>query len=159
MKQLAVAVTAITQQEISTLEKEGKLSISVEGQPVELLVDDVEIISEDIPGWQVASNGSLTVALDITLTPELIQEGLAREVINRIQNLRKDKGFDVTDKIIVKLQSHEGLREAVKRNIDYICSETLAQTFDVVDQVNSPEAVFIEITDQISTNIEINRVD
>ena len=159
MKQLAAAVTSTTQQQITTLEKEGMLTIQVEGQPVDLLVDDVEILSEDIPGWQVASMGSLTVALDITLTPELLQEGLAREVINRIQNLRKDKGFEVTDKIIVKLQSHTDLDEAVHRYISYICSETLAQSFEVVAEIEETQKVSIEITDQISTFIEINRID
>jgi isoleucyl-tRNA synthetase len=159
MKQLAVAVTSITQQEISTLEKEGKLVILVEGQPVELLADDVEILSEDIPGWQVVSMGSLTVALDITLTPELLQEGIAREVINRIQNLRKDKGFEVTDKIIVKFQSHGDIAEAVHRNIAYICSETLAQSFEVVAAMEEAEKVTIEITDKISTFILIQKVD
>ena len=159
MKQLATAVTAISQQEISTLEKEGKITIQVEGQPVELLVDDVEILSEDIPGWQIASMGALTVALDITLTPELLQEGIAREVINRIQNLRKDNGFDVTDKIIVKFQSQADIDEAVNRNITYICSETLAQSFEVVDMVEDAGKVLIEITDKISTFIEIKKVD
>jgi isoleucyl-tRNA synthetase len=159
MKQLAVAVTSITQQEISILEKEGRLIIEVEGHPVELLVDDVEILSEDIQGWQVASMGNLTVALDITLTPELLQEGIAREIINRIQNLRKDKGFEVTDKINVKIQSHADLDEAVNRNISYICSETLAQSFEVVAAIEEAEKVSVEITDNISTFIEINRVD
>ncbi|MCX6304205.1 MAG: isoleucine--tRNA ligase [Bacteroidetes bacterium] len=159
MKQLATAVASITQEEINTLEKEGRLTISVEGEPVELLVDDVEILSEDIPGWQIASMGSLTVALDITLTPELLQEGLAREVINRIQNLRKDKGFEVTDKIIVKFQSQADIDEAVHCNIAYICSETLAQSFEVVDTIEESERVAIEITDKISTFIEIKKVD
>ena len=159
MKQLAVAVTEITQQEISTLEKDGKLAIQVEGQPVELLLDDVEILSEDIPGWQIASMGTLTVALDITITPELFQEGIAREVINRIQNLRKDKGYEVTDKIMVKFQSHTEVDEAVHRNISYICSETLAQSFDVVTEIDESAKTLIEITDKISTFIEIKRVD
>ena len=159
MKQLAVAVTEITQQEISTLEKDGKLVIQVEGQPVELLLDDVEILSEDIPGWQIASMGTLTVALDITITPELFQEGIAREVINRIQNLRKDKGYEVTDKIMVKFQSHTEVDEAVHRNISYICSETLAQSFDVVTEIDESAKTLIEITDKISTFIEIKRVD
>jgi isoleucyl-tRNA synthetase len=159
MKQLATAVTAITQQEITTLEKEGRLMLHVEGQQVDLLLDDVEILSEDIPGWQVASMGSLSVALDITLTHELLQEGIAREVINRIQNLRKDKGFEVTDKIIVKFQSHPGADEAVNRNISYICSETLAQTFEIVVDMDDPEKVPAEITDSISTFIAIKRVD
>jgi len=159
MKQLAAAVSDITQQEINTLEKEGKLILHVENQPVELFTEDVEILSEDIPGWQVASMGSLTVALDVTVTPELLQEGLAREVINRIQNLRKDVGFEVTDKIRVKFQSHPDIDEAVNRNIAYICSETLAQDFEVVPMIGEPEKVSIEITDKISTFILINKVD
>lgn len=159
MKQLAAAFTSISQQQINTLEKEGKLLIQVEDQQVELRAEDVEILSEDIPGWQVASMGSLTVALDITLTPELVKEGLAREVINRIQNLRKDKGFDVTDKITVKFQSQPDIDEAVHHNIAYICSETLAQSFDVVDTVDKTEGSQVEITDKISTFIEIKRVD
>jgi isoleucyl-tRNA synthetase len=103
--------------------------------------------------------GSLTVALDITLTPELLQEGIAREVINRIQNLRKDKGFEVTDKITVKLQSQADIDEAVQHNIPYICSETLAQSFEVVAEIGETDKVSIEITDKISTFIEITRVD
>ncbi|MDP1623001.1 MAG: isoleucine--tRNA ligase [Bacteroidales bacterium] len=159
MKQLAAEVTSITQQQISTLESEGRLTIQVDNQPVELMLDDVEILSEDIPGWQVVSMGSLTVALDITLTPELVQEGLAREVINRIQNLRKDQGFGVTDKITVKLQSHTEIDEALHRNITYICSEILAQSFEIVTEINNNVRTPIEITDRISTFIEINKVD
>ena len=159
MKQLAIAVNAISHEEISILEKEGKLALLVEGQPVELLIDDVEILSEDIPGWQIASMGALTVALDITITPELWKEGIAREVINRIQNLRKDKGFEVTDKIIVKFQSLPAIDEAVNSNISYICSETLAQSFDIVAAIDESVGVSIELTDTISTFIEIKRVD
>ncbi len=159
MKQLAVAVNAITQQEIAQLEKEGKFTLDIDGQSVELLPGDVEILSEDIPGWQVASMGNLTVALDVTLTPELWQEGIAREVINRIQNLRKDKGYEVTDKIIIKFQPHPDIDEAVNHNINYICSETLAQTFDFVDLSGVTDKVLIELTDTISTYIEITRVD
>ncbi|MEI7527250.1 MAG: DUF5915 domain-containing protein, partial [Mariniphaga sp.] len=100
-----------------------------------------------------------TVALDITLTPELWQEGIAREVINRIQNLRKDKGFAVTDKIIVKFQSQPDIDEAVHHNITYICSEILAQSFDVVAMIEEADKVSIDLTDTISTFIEIKRVD
>ncbi len=159
MKQLAVAVNSITQQEIIHFEKEGKLTIDVDGQPVELLIGDVELLSEDIPGWQVASMGALTVALDITLTPELWQEGIAREVINRIQNLRKDKGFEVTDKIIVKFQSQPDIDEAVHHNINYICAEILAQSFEVIAMIEETDKVSIDLTDTISTFIEIKRVD
>ena len=87
----------------------------------------MEIISEDIPGWLVANEGKITVALDITITDELRYEGIAREFINRIQNLRKDSGFDVTDKISVEIQKHDAVNEAVKKHIDYIGSQTLAK--------------------------------
>ncbi len=158
MKQLAVAVAAISREEIGILEKEGRLSIEVDGQPVELLIDDVEILSEDIPGWQVASMGALTVALDVTITPELWKEGIAREVINRIQNLRKDKGFEVTDKIIVKFQSLPAIDEAVQQNISYICAETLAQSFEIVPVIDETTKTLIELTDSVSTYLLINRI-
>lgn len=158
MKQLAEKLSTLSQPEIVILESVGKLNLEVEGQPVEVFAGDVEILSEDIPGWQIASMGTLTVALDITITPALWQEGIAREVINRIQNLRKDKGFDVTDKIVVKFQSVAEIDEAVNRNISYICSETLAQSFDVVDSIEEPEKVSVELTDTISTFILIDRV-
>ncbi len=159
MKQLAVAVAAISREEIGILEKEGNLILQVDGQPVELLIDDVEIQSEDIPGWQVASMGALTVALDITITPELWKEGIAREVINRIQNLRKDKGFDVTDKILVKFQSQPDIDEAVYQNISYICAEILAQSFEIVANVEDSTKTLIELTDSVSTYLEIKRVE
>ncbi len=158
MKQLAEKLVALTQPEISQLEKEGRFLLVVDGQPAEVMAEDVEILSEDIPGWQIASQGALTVALDITITPELWQEGIAREVINRIQNLRKDKGFDVTDKISVKFQSVAEIDEAVNRNISYICSETLAQSFDVVAAIEEPDKVSVELTDTISTSILICKV-
>jgi isoleucyl-tRNA synthetase len=159
MKQLAVAVTTISQEEITALEKDGKLSLLVDGQSVELMIDDVEILSEDIPGWQVASMGALTVALDVTLTPELLKEGIAREVINRIQNLRKDKGFDVTDKIRIKFQSHPDIDDAVNQNISYICTETLAQSFEVVSALEETSKTLIELNDAVSTYLVINRVE
>ncbi len=159
MKQLAEKLVALTQTEIATLEKEGRFTLLVEGHTAEVMADDVEILSEDIPGWQIASQGALTVALDITITPELWQEGIAREVINRIQNLRKDKGFDVTDKISVKFQTLPEIDEAVNRNISYICSETLAQSFDVVDAIDETEKDSIELTDTISTNILILKIN
>jgi len=158
MKQLAVAVAAISREEIGILEKEGRLSMLVDGQPVELMIDDVEVLSEDIPGWQVASMGALTVALDVTITPELWKEGIAREVINRIQNLRKDKGFEVTDKIIVKFQSLPAIDEAVQQNISYICAETLAQSFEIVPELDETSKTLIELTDSVSTYLLINRI-
>jgi isoleucyl-tRNA synthetase len=159
MKQIAAVLIAVSQQEIATLEKEGKLTLHIEGKDVEIFPDDVEILSEDIPGWQVASMGALTVALDITVTPELWKEGIAREVINRIQNLRKDKKFEVTDKITVKFLAHPEIDEAVNQNISYICSETLAQSFEIVPFLEEEDKTSIELTETIGTYISIRRVD
>jgi len=159
MKHLAEKLLTLGQPEILSLEKEGKLTLSLDGQHAEIMLDEVEILSEDIPGWQVASLGNLTVALDISITPELMEEGLAREMINRIQNIRKDKGFEVTDKINVKIQSQPGLDLAVNHNISYICAEILAQSFDVVDTIEDADKVNIELTDTISTSISIRKID
>jgi len=158
MKQLAGVVSSLSQQDIALLEKAGKLDLTLEGQPVGILLEDVEILSEDIPGWQVAVMGSLTVALDVTVTPDLWKEGIAREVINRIQNLRKEKDFDVTDKIIVEFQSHPEIDEAVNQNISYICAETLAQSFDIVPVIEPTAGTLVELTDTVSTYLKINRV-
>jgi isoleucyl-tRNA synthetase len=158
MKQLAAVLVSISQQEISVLEKEGRLNLNIDGQNVEIVPDDVGILSEDIPGWQVANMGSLTVALDITVTPALWQEGIAREVINRIQNLRKEKKFEVTDKISVKFVSHPDIDEAVNQNISYICSEILAQSFEVVTLLSEEEKISIELTDTIGTYVSIRKV-
>jgi isoleucyl-tRNA synthetase len=107
---------------------------------------------------QVAVLGSLTVALDTTITAELKEEGIAREIINRIQNLRKDNGFEVTDKIDVILQGHDEINLAVKNNLLYICSETLAQTFDIVSEINDLEKTPIELTDAVKTFLSIRRI-
>lgn len=158
MKQLAALLTNLSQQEINSLEREGKLILNLEGAPVEIQTDEVEILSEDIPGWQVASMGILTVALDITVTPELWREGIAREVINRIQNLRKEKQFEVTDKIIVKILSHPEIDEAVNQNISYICSETLAQSLEIVSEPEE-EGVRVELTETIETLVSLRKLD
>ncbi len=151
MKAIAATVTAFSQTQINELEANGRYDLTVEGQPVELLLSDVEIATQDIPGWVVANEGSLTVALDITLTPELVDEGVARELVNRIQNIRKD-GFDVTDRITVALQ-HGPLDDAVTRYKDYICSETLCEQLDLVDIVNDPAAQTVEIVDGQSAQL------
>ena len=159
MKEIASALTSISQDDIIRLEKDKKLGLSVKGQLLEITLDDVEIQSEDIPGWQVANMGPLTVALDISISPELWQEGIAREIINRIQNLRKEKGFDVTDKINVKFQAHPEITLAVNHNISYICTEILAQSFDIVGSIEDPDKNLIELNEQISTYISIKKID
>jgi isoleucyl-tRNA synthetase len=126
MKEISNAISGLSQQEITSFEVKGSYTISVNGQQIMLTTEDVDIISEDIPGWQVANEGKLTVALDITVTDELRYEGIAREFVNRIQNIRKENGYDVTDKITVQIEDHKFVREAVKRHASYIGSQTLA---------------------------------
>jgi len=159
MKTLAEKITSFEQEDILLLETEGELHFRLQDEEVIIYKDDVEIISEDIPGWQVANLGSLTVALDVTITPELWQEGIARELINRIQNLRKEKGFEVTDHIIVNLQSHKAIAEAIDKYISYICTEILAREFTVVDLLNADNKESIDLTDTISTWISIRKVE
>ncbi len=158
VKPMAEIMKEWDQAVINAFEKSGVHEMTVDGTPVTLTIGEVEIRTEDLPGMQTAAMGSLVVALDTTITPDLWQEGIAREVINRIQNLRKDKGFEVTDKIIVKFQAQPDIDEAVHHNITYICSETLAQSFEIVDMIEEGDKVLIDLTDAISTFIEITKV-
>lgn len=159
MKSISNEIAAFSQAQIIEIEKNGKIAIIVENQPIELEITDVEIITEDIPGWVVANQGNLTVALDVMLTTELIQEGIARELINRIQNIRKEKGFEVTDKISVQLQKNDTIIVSVQNNYTYICSETLASKFDLVDSLSSEDKVSIELTDEINTFISVRKFE
>ncbi|MEJ2112684.1 MAG: DUF5915 domain-containing protein, partial [Flavobacteriaceae bacterium] len=124
------------------------------GKIVTLGLDDFEITSQDIEGWLVANEGTLTVALDVTITDELRREGIARELVNRIQNLRKDSGFEVTDRIDVKLQKDEYMVNAINHNLDYIKTETLTEEIEIIDKVNNG----IEIAfDEINTRLFIKK--
>ena len=126
MKLVAGAIAGLGQEDIRALERNGRLDMTLEDGPVELLLDDVEVQTEDIPGWLVAGEGGVTVALDIDISPELRKEGLARELVNRIQQQRKDAGLEVTDRIALTLEGPEELQESVASNLDYIRAETLA---------------------------------
>ncbi len=126
MKDLAKALTSMPQAGIITFENTGSCTLDVAGQQAVVTLDDVEIISEDIPGWLVANEGNLTVALDITVTDELLQEGLARELVNRIQNIRKSNDYDITDKIVVTIEHNEHTDKAVDAYADYIAKQVLA---------------------------------
>jgi len=159
MKSIASMVTNFSKEEISQLEKNEEILLQIDGKKVFLSLSDVEIISEDIPGWQVSNMGNLTVALDTTITPQLWEEGIARELINRIQNLRKDKNFEVTDKITVKLLRNVEINSAILNNLSYICSETLAQSFDIVEKIETGDQVSIELTEAISTFISIRKIE
>ena len=146
MKAVTQALSNFSQHEISLFEKEGRYSIPVGNDEfVELALSEVEINSEDIPGWTVAGKGPLTVALDINVTPELIQEGDAREFVNRIQKIRKDSGFDVTDRIEVKVAANNGISQSLAKFNDYICAEILADKLELTSQID--DGTEIEVND------------
>ena len=135
MKAAAAAISAFSQHNIAAIEKDGKFELDFDGTKAELLLSDVEITAEDIPGWSVANKASLTVALDIVLTEELKQEGDAREFVNRIQNIRKDNGFDLTDRIFVNVLDGTPIKTSLIKFKNYICAEILADTLDWVPQL------------------------
>ncbi len=135
MKLVSAAISNFNQLDITRIEKEGQYTLTIEGEPVSIALSEVDIVAEDIPGWSVSSKGSLTVALDITLSDELKQEGEAREFVNRIQNIRKESGFDLTDRIFVSVQEAPLLKPSIIRYNDYICREILADSIDWVPEI------------------------
>ncbi len=153
MKALAAAIQTMSQDEINAFEKAGTYTLTVEGQEAVIERADVEIISEDIPGWLVANDGRLTVALDITVTENLRKEGLARELVNRIQNLRKSNGFDITDKITVTVLSSDVMDEAIKDFNSYIANQVLAVSVEITDVIS--DATELDFEDfRLSVRIE-----
>ena len=142
MKAVNAAVTALGQDDINRLDSEGCINLMVEGQEIAVERADVEIISEDMPGWTVANEGTLTVALDLQITPELRNEGLAREVVKRIQNYRKESGFDITDRISVTIQDVPQLREAAEAFADFIAAQVLADRIDFSAAMPETAVVF-----------------
>ena len=138
MKAIAAAIVSFSQEDIATIECEGRFNLTIGQESVEIALSDVEIITQDIPGWVVANEDDLTVALDTTITESLRLEGISRELVNRIQNIRKEQGFDVTDNIIVEIEKQETLCEAAEAFRDYICSETLTQKLIFSDKVACP---------------------
>jgi isoleucyl-tRNA synthetase len=157
MKEVSTTIGSFSQADIAKLEAEKKFDVNIKGQSVILTEEDVEILSEDIPGWQVTNEGKLTVALDTTITEKLREEGIAREFVNRVQNIRKDKGFEVTDKIGLKVLNKSEIRDSLVNNKDYICAEILATSLELVDSLQSPEAMTVEVADNISTLITISK--
>ena len=152
MKAIATAVQAFGQEEIAQFEKAQTYSLQLPDKTVTLSLDDVEISTQDIEGWLVATAGSLLVALDIHITPELRQEGIARELVNRIQNIRKDNDYDITDRIQIRLQAHPALQEAVTANEAYIKNETLTDSITFVDSLPEGEEIAF---DEVTTRIEV----
>ncbi|HCC71610.1 MAG TPA: isoleucine--tRNA ligase, partial [Bacteroidales bacterium] len=156
MKQISAAIGSLEQSSIIQFEINGRCSLNIEGEEIKLTLDDVEIISEDIPGWLVANEGTLTVALDVTVTDELKQEGIAREFVNRIQNLRKESGFDVTDKIHVSIENLEEIAGAVKKHSGYISSQTLADHIELSSFEETKDVSWVDI-DNIPVGIRIRK--
>lgn len=159
MKEISQIINGFSQQDIGTLEKDGQCRIMAGGQEIVLTSDDVEIITEDIPGWLVATEGAITIALDIQITGELRKEGIAREFINKIQNIRKDSGFEVTDRIAVKIMKHELLDDAIRTHAGYISTQTLAAELELVDELNSGMSKNIEIDTGVETLILVEKID
>jgi isoleucyl-tRNA synthetase len=145
MKAVSNLLTHFTQDQIRMLEKDGQYNLQVEGDEVILQASEVEITSEDIPGWLVASKGQLTVALDVTITPELENEGNAREFVNRIQKIRKDSGFELTDRIEVGVMDGNGLKNSLAQFKDYICAEILADKLEFLPE--NDRGIEIEVND------------
>jgi isoleucyl-tRNA synthetase len=154
MKLISSAVNAFTAEDIKNIEQKGSLDIEINGKKIILGLDDVEITSQDIEGWLVANEDALTVALDVTISEDLRREGVARELVNRIQNLRKDSGFEVTDRIDVQLQNDPQVAAAVASNEAYIKSETLTDDLKILETLNNG----IEIAfDEVNTKLFIKK--
>jgi isoleucyl-tRNA synthetase len=154
MKQIQAYFTNMSQEEIHQFEKNNGTHLNVDGVDVELTLEDALISTQDIPGWAVTSQDDLTVALDMTITDELMQEGLAREIVNRVQNLRKTGGFEVTDRIDLLIEKNEKIDAAVEKFGDYICTETLA-TINKVDTLEGVEAE--ELVEGVNVKLQIQK--
>jgi len=147
MKEIAQVMNSFGKTEISEIENNGKYLLTLPSGEVQLELEDVEIITEDMPGWLVANEGKLTVALDITVTPDLLREGIARELVNRIQNIRKSNGYEIVDKIVVEIESREEIKEAVEEYSNYIASQTLANSVLLLTELQN--ATELEFDDYI----------
>lgn len=152
MKDMANLIAAFDNEQINALEKAGSLELTVNGTPYALTPDDLLVTTEDLPGWKTASDGALTVALDVHLTGELLAEGLARDLVNRIQNIRKEKDFNVTDRIVITLEKHPAVLPAVELFHEYIKGETLATDLVLADKMDGEK---VELNDEVQLGIEV----
>jgi len=157
MKQISGEIVGFNQQDISSLEKTGSHDLNINGEIILLSLEDVEIQTEDVPGWLVASESGLTIALDINLTEELKQEGIAREFINKIQNIRKESDFEVTDRIVLKIQKHDFYNLAVANFKDYISNQTLASELVMTDHLEEENSTLVEIDTDVVARIQVVR--
>lgn len=159
MKKVAAAIGQMQPEAIEALERRGDMEVDMGAGRTEVItIDEVIISTRDIPGWLVASENELTVALDVTLTDTLREEGIAREMVNRIQNLRKESGLEVTDRIALKIEKRQALTQALNNNLDYICTETLAGSIELVDELNSQEGKMVEVDGGVETKIALTKI-
>ncbi|HON19911.1 MAG TPA: isoleucine--tRNA ligase [Bacteroidales bacterium] len=156
MKAIAEAIANFSQNDITRIENEKEINLTVENQNITICLSDVEIVTDDIPGWIVANEDAITVALDITIDEQLRYEGIARELVNRIQNIRKESDFDVVDKIDVRLSYHPEMENVLHSFKTYICSETLCNRLELIDNFTSEQQV--ELSDTITLDIEIEKL-
>ena len=154
MKQIAQSIGALGQEDIQKIEQEGEISLQIENKIINLQLQDVEISSQDIEGWLVASQGPLTVALDVTINDDLRKEGIARELVNRIQNIRKESGYEVTDKIDIKILKDGLVENAVESNLSYIKAETLTAELNFEDKLENGTAIAF---DEVNTKLFIEK--
>ncbi|MBQ3710149.1 MAG: isoleucine--tRNA ligase [Bacteroidales bacterium] len=159
MKQIQTYFANMSQDEIHAYEKNNGTHLDVDGIDVELTLEDALISTQDIPGWAVTSEGNYTVALDMTITEELFNEGLARELVNRVQTLRKNTGLEVTDRIEIFVEKNEKVEQAVAKFGDYICGETLATAITVVDQLTGEDVMEDELTENVKARLRIRKKD
>ena len=155
MKQVAAAIQALDQKAIAQFERDGRIALDINGAPAEVELTDCTVISEDIPGWLVANEGSLTVALDITVTPELQREGIAREIVNRIQNIRKARGYEITNKITLVFQPNDAADEAIRQFAPYISRQVLAEALAIEPIAEGAEGVETLDIDGLNINVAI----
>jgi isoleucyl-tRNA synthetase len=155
MKEASLQIASFDHKQIKLLEQNGSISIIIDHEPIEIQVSDVEIISEDLAGWSVASEKGITVALDVTVSKELVEEGIARELINRIQKIRKERDYNVTDRIAVELEPRDFLFDAVNNYKGYICNEILADSLQF-SQHQSADAEIIDVNEN-ELKIKVNK--
>ena len=158
MKLVAAVVNQFSQEDIAEIEKAGEKTITLDGATTTLALSDVEIASEDIPGWLVASEGQLTVALDVTITEDLAKEGIARELINRVQNIRKESGFEVTDKIKLMIGADEKTADAIKTHQPFIATQTLTQQLEIVTPNDIIDGTETELTEGVKSLLKVEKI-
>jgi isoleucyl-tRNA synthetase len=155
MKEAAVMIAAMDHHQIEALEKAGQVEVTINGNPYSITPEDLIISTEDLPGWKTASEDGLTVALDVNLSEELISEGIARDIVNRIQNLRKEANFNITDRIEIRIQRDPAIERALRKFEPYIREETLADRIVLEDQLDGTE---VELNDELAMIVSVDLV-